>query len=82
MLGAIAGAFGDLTTFSDDVRRTLGSILRRGGTELEQMVAHQKGRITELERENSEQAQKIKELEQKNAEQAKRIGELESHSEV
>ena len=34
MLGAIAGAFGSLEAFSKDVRKTLGSILRRGGSQL------------------------------------------------
>ena len=38
MLGAIAGAFGSLEAFSKDVRKTLGSILRRGGSQLEQEV--------------------------------------------
>ena len=63
MLGAIAGAFGNLETFSRDVRRTLGSILRRGGTELEKEMAQQRGRIVELERENAEQAQKMEQIE-------------------
>ena len=38
MLGAIAGAFGSLEAFSKEVRKTLGSILRRGGSQLEQEV--------------------------------------------
>ena len=43
MLGAIAGAFGSLEAFSRDVRKTLGSILRRGGSEVQQEITQVRG---------------------------------------
>jgi BMFP domain-containing protein YqiC len=49
VLGAIAGAFGDLDTFSADVRRTLLAILSRGGSAAQQEVAHLRWRVSELE---------------------------------
>ena len=80
MLGAIAGAFGSLEAFSRNVRKTLGSILRRGGSEVQQEVAQLRGRIVELEKANEQQAQKFeerfKQLEEQSAQQAQFIEEL------
>ena len=50
MLGAIAGAFGSLEAFSKKVRKTLGSILHRGGSQLQQELVQLRGRILELEK--------------------------------
>ena len=74
MLGAIAGAFGSLEAFSKDVRKTLGSILRRGGSQLEQEVVQLRGRILELEKANA--AERLTQLERRCAEQARVIEEL------
>ena len=80
MLGAIAGAFGSLETFSRDVQRTLRSILRRDGTELEVEVAQQRMRIVELENVVQRITQRcdarFQQLEQQNAHQARLIEEL------
>ena len=80
MLGAIAGAFGSLETFSRDVQRTLRSILRRDGTELEVEVAQQRMRIVELENLVQRITQRcdarFQQLEQQNAHQARLIEEL------
>ena len=73
MLGAIAGAFGSLEAFSKDVRKTLGSILRRGGSQLEQEVVQLRGRILELEKANA--AERLTQLERRCAEQARVIEE-------
>ena len=73
MLGAIAGAFGSLEVFSKDVRKTLGSILRRGGSQLEQEVVQLRGRILELEKANA--AERLTQLERRCAEQARVIEE-------
>ena len=73
MLGAIAGAFGSLEAFSKDVRKTLGSILRRGGSQLEQEVVQLRGRILELEKANA--AERLTQLERRCAEQSRVIEE-------
>ena len=73
MLGAIAGAFGSLEAFSKDVRKTLGSILRGGGSQLEQEVVQLRGRILELEKANA--AERLTQLERRCAEQTRLIEE-------
>jgi hypothetical protein len=63
LTGAIAGAFGDLDTFSSNVRQSLSSILSRDGTRTEQEIAQLRSRITELELVNARYEQRFTKLE-------------------